>query len=358
MTTLRSLNRKLIWFTPILLVLIFGMFVLLSGARAGSEEILKVGMVTGSPILMDGGFNEMAYTGLMQAVTTYGIEETVYLSTDSEEISQNLSKCVVDGNNLCIMVGWLGMDQTHAAAQAHPGTYFAILDMPSEEDLPNLQGAVFATGEAAYLAGTLASYMTESKILGLIGGMDIWPVNEFLCGFRQGALDADPESSMILTYADTFIDPVVGASIAQDMLDQGADVIFPAAGSTGNGALLTAADAGAWAVGVDSDQYLTVFGNGAVDNAEYLLTSVMKRVDHAVFQIISETLTDSFVSGTVVYDLAVEGVGLAPYHEADPYIPAEAKTAVEAARIDLLSGAIDPLRACPPFHIYLPGIAR
>lgn len=349
--------KKSVWLALFLALVFLGTFAFLPGANASRVDGVKVGLITDSPNLLDESFNQMAYTGLLQAKNDLGIEESVYLPADWDDIAAKLDQCVADGNRLCIMVGFSGFDQTYAAALANPDTFFAILDVSYEDYPSNLQGVVFASEQAAYLAGTLAGYMTESNILGLIGGMDIPPVNVFLCGFEQGAVDANPDVTTILTYAGDFNNPSLGTDIAQDMLDEGADVIFPAAGGTGSGALLTATQAGAWAVGVDSDQYLTVFEGGTVPGADHLLTSAMKRLDNAVFQIISETIDDSFVSGTVVYDLSVEGVDLAPYHDADPFIPADAKAAVETARTGLLDGTIDPLRSCAPFELYLPMIA-
>jgi basic membrane protein A and related proteins len=353
----RMFYKKSIWLVIILAIVLSGALAMLSTASARQADNLKVGLITDSPNLMDESFNQMAYTGLLRAKNDLDIDESVYLPADWDDIAAKLDQCVTDGNRLCIMVGFAGFNQTHAAALANPDTLFAILDMSYEDYPPNLKGAVFASEQAAYLAGTLAGYMTESNILGLIGGMDIPPVNVFLCGFDQGAIDANPDVTTIITYAGDFANPPLGTAIAQDMLDEGADVIFPAAGGTGSGALLTATQAGAWAVGVDSDQYLTVFGGGTVPGADHLLTSAMKRLDNAVFQIISETIDDSFVSGTIVYDLSVEGVDLAPYHDADSFIPAVAKAAVETARLGLLDGTIDPLRSCAPFDLYLPMIA-
>jgi basic membrane protein A and related proteins len=353
-----SLHKKSIWLASVLAATLLGAFALLPGVIPVRADGEKIGLITDSPILADGGFNEMANDGLLRAKTDLVIVETVYLSIDQQSIEDNLAQCVSDGNALCITVGYLAEEATRNAALANPETKFAILDMSYDDYPQNLQGAVFASEQAAYLAGTLAGKMTESDVLGMIGGMDIPPVNVFLCGFEQGVIDINPEATILLTYTDGFTNPALGAAVAQDMLDEGADVIFPAAGPTGHGALLTATQTGAWAVGVDSDQYLTVFAGGTVTGADHLLTSAMKRLDNAVFQIISETVSGNFVSGTVVYDLAVEGVDLAPYHEADAAIPPDAKAAVEAARDGLLDGSIDPLRSCRSFNIYLPQLNK
>jgi basic membrane protein A and related proteins len=348
------LFKRSTWLALILAAGLVGAFAVLPGVRAGQLDDIQVGLIASSDNLMDGSFNEMAYAGLLRARDDLGIQENVYLSADEDAIEANLAECVADGNALCIMVGFMGAEPTYNAALANPSTLFAILDFSYADYPPNLQGAVFASEEAAYLAGTLAGKMTGSNIIGLIGGMDIPPVNDFLCGFEQGAVDINPEVTTFWTYLETFVDQDAGAAAAQEMLDEGADVIFPAAGPAGTGALFTATQAGAWAVGVDVDQYMTVFGGGIEPGADHLLTSAIKRLDNVVFQIISETLSDNFVPGTVKYDLAVEGVGLAPYHAADAAIPDDAKAAVEAARAGLLDGSIDPLRSCRWHDVYLP----
>jgi basic membrane lipoprotein Med (substrate-binding protein (PBP1-ABC) superfamily) len=107
---------------------------------------------------------------------------------------------------------------------------------------------------------------------------------------------------------------------------------------------------------VDTDQYLTVFGGGAVEGADRLLTSAMKRLDVATFQVISETVSSTFSAGTVVHDLASGGVDLAPYHETDAMIPNDVKALVDTVKMGLIDGSIDPYGACPvqTHKIYLP----
>jgi arabinogalactan oligomer/maltooligosaccharide transport system substrate-binding protein len=164
--------------------------------------------------------------------------------------------------------------------------------------------------------------------------------------------------SVIITYTGTFVDPDLGAQTAQAQMDQGADVIFGCGGLTGNGAILHATQNGAWGVGVDTDQWLSLFGSGSVPGSDKLLTSVMKRIDNAVYDTIADEVGGAFSSGTVTYDLAVDGVGLAPYHEADPSIPQAVKDAVEEVRLGILDGSIDPWQPCTWRQVYLPLVAR
>ena len=139
------------------------------------------------------------------------------------------------------------------------------------------------------------------------------------------------------------------------MIGQGADVIFAVAGPTGNGAVLTATQSAVWAIGVDTDQYFTLFGNGTVDGSDKLLSSAMKHVDNAVFGTISDVVSGTFTSGTLVYDLVLEGVGLAQFHEADPYVPQSVRDHLDSVEQGIVNGSIDIHNDCRGFYyIYLP----
>jgi basic membrane protein A len=346
----RGLTRRLVWLLAVLAVALAGTFTIIWGAQAMGSQVkaVKVGLITDSPLLMDNGYNQMSYEGLLRAESELGVEGTVYTSTDPSQIEPNLIQCADDGNALCLMVGFLGMDAISNTAASYPGVKFAILDSTFEAYPDNLQGIAFAVEDPAYMAGVLAGKMTGSDVLGTIGGMPIPPVDAFIDGFAQGAHCANLEVTNLITYTNDFADPDLGAQVAQTLLGDGADVIFNVAGLTGNGAILTATQSGAWAVGVDVDQYLSVFDSGAVEGADKLLTSVMKRLDNAVFEVASEVVSGTFISGTVVKDLAGGGVDLAPYHEADASIPAAVKAAVEEARLGLITGSIDPYGPCLP----------
>ena len=212
-------------------------------------------------------------------------------------------------------------EATSNAASNNPGLDFAIVDVEYEEYTDNLRGMSFSQSEAGYMAGALAGLMTESDKVGTVGGMEITTVIEFMEGYQNGAQCNNTDVEVLAEYSGTFIDPELGAAIAQDMIGQGADVIFAPAGPTGNGAVLTTTQSGEWAIGVDIDAYYTLFDSGTVDGSEKLLSSAIKNVDNAVFGTISDVVSGTFTSGTLVYDLSLEGVGLAPFHEADPFVP-------------------------------------
>lgn len=346
--------------TALCALLLFGALcpsgiLLAAPARADS---INVGLIASGPTVDDQGFNWYAYQGLLRAQTDLGVVGTVYTSPSESDYEARLQQCVDDGNALCISVAWTMADATLNKAAANGSVLFAIVDVEYETYPQNLRGLTFASDEAGYLAGTLAGLMTGSDVIGTIGGMPIPTVDDFLNGYRNGATCANPGATVLTSYLGSFTDPDLGAQAAQAMMDQGADVIFPAAGPAGNAALQVATQAGVWGIGVDTDQYVTVFEEGVTPGAEYMLTSAMKRIDNAVFDTIADALSGGFTSGTVVYDLAVDGVGLAPFHEATPSVPQSVRDQVESVRLDIIAGAIDVTAPCQgPGRVFLPLVA-
>ncbi len=310
----------------------------------------KVGLVTDADGVADLSFNYMANQGLLRADTEGLVDGTLYESTNSSEYASLLEQCVTDGNELCFAVGGSMGSIVETIAGENPGTKFAILDVSYDTPPSNLRGILFNEKQAGYLAGVLAAEMTSSNDVGVVAGMYIPPVISFVEGYRNGA-QCTGHVDVLTNYTGTFVDPAVGAAAAADMLSRGADVIFGAAGQTGNGAILYSAQNGGWSIGVDTDQYLTVFGNGTVSGSDKLLSSAMKRLDNAVYQTIGDVLAGTFSSSTVVYGLAEDGVGLAPFHETDTVIPQSAKDHLDVVKAGIISGAIDIDYPCQPrFH--------
>lgn len=307
---------------------------------------VKVGLVTDVGGTADNSWNWLANQGLLQAETELGIDGTLYEPASSDEYATLLQQCVNDGNQLCFGVGFLMTDAVSAAAAANPGTKFAILDVSLETPPANLRGITFDEKQVGYLAGALAGKMTGSNKVGVVGGMEIPPVVAFAEGYRNGAQCANSNANVTINYTGSFNDPILGETTAQTMIADGADVIFAAAGETGNGAILYSSQHEVWSIGVDTDQYISVFGNGTVDGSDKLLTSAMKNLDFGVKQTISDYLHGSFSSGTVTYYLADGGVGLAPYHETDDDVPADVKSYVDGVKAGIIGGSIDVNETC------------
>jgi basic membrane protein A len=190
---------------------------------------------------------------------------------------------------------------TNVAPQ-NTGTNYAIIDSVVEGD--NVASLVFKEEEGSFLVGVVAGLMTNSNKVGFIGGLEVPLIKKFEVGFRAGVMTVNPDAEILITYAGDFNDPGKGKEIALSQYADGADVIYHASGGTGLGLAAQEKGSGFWAIGVDSDQY-----NLAPDN---ILTSMMKRVDVAVFETIKATKDGNFQSGVTVFGLKDGGVGLAP----------------------------------------------
>ncbi|MBI5951555.1 MAG: BMP family ABC transporter substrate-binding protein [Chloroflexi bacterium] len=327
--------------------------ILVSNQQAGAAGV-KIGLVSDVGGISDNSWNWLAYQGLLQAETDLGIDGTLYEPTDVSQYETLLQQCVTDGNELCIAIGFTMGDAVQTVASANPTKKFAILDYTYETPSANLRGTEFDEKQAGYLAGALAGKMTTSDTIGVVAGMEIGPVIDFAEGYRNGAQCANPDANVLIDYTGSFDNPTLGADTAQDMISQGADVIFAAAGVTGNGAILYSAQHDVFSIGVDNDQYLSIFGSGTVDGSDKLLTSAMKRLDNAVYQTIQDYLGGTFNSQTAMFELSNNGVGLAPYHETDTVIPQAVKDYVAGVEQGILDGNVNVNFECDPrFHVQL-----
>ncbi len=346
------LSRSIKIFLRSSLVILFGISIVLIellGFRTdqGNAQVFKVGLVTDIAGIGDNSFNWMAYQGLLRAEQDLGVVGQLYQPATNDDYDALLQQCATDGNDMCIGVGYLLTGPIENAANLHPSIKYAIVDVSYASYPSNLRGLVFASDEAGYLAGSLSAAMTTSARLGMVGGIKIPPVDLFIDGYRQGALCTNLQIKTMTSYTDSFDNTLLGEQAAQTQLDWGADVIFAVAGGAGVGAVMTTTQAQKWAIGVDSDFYYSVFDNGAVVGAEYLLTSAMKKIDHAVFDTIEDLVNGTFTSGDELYNLANDGVGLAPYHQADAAVPQDVRDYLDILKADIISGAIDPKTPCP-----------
>ena len=322
---------------------------------------LKVGLVVTESSIDDMSWNWLSYQGFLRAEDELDVIGTLYTAADNGDYENQAVQCATDGNSLCIGVGFLMIDPFLNTADTYPGTNFAVVDGTAEDPPLNFRSINFVEEESGYLAGTLAGMMTTSHTIGVVGGIPVPEVVKFVEGYRNGAQCLDPGTLILITYADSFTDPEQGADIAEVQMDLGADLIFAAAGGTGTGALQYATQHGAFAIGVDVDEYLSTFEEGAVSGANLLLTSAMKRLDNGVYLTIADTVAGEFTSGLVHYSLADGGVGLAPYHETEALVTQQMSGVLERVERGLMAGLIDPLGECPaslPAYVFMPNAMR
>ncbi|PRY32952.1 BMP family lipoprotein [Pseudosporangium ferrugineum] len=305
----------------------------------GSESV-HVGIAYDSAGRGDKSFNDAAGAGLDRAKKELlvGATEVTTKSEDDEGRVAALRELVRAGSNPVIAVGFLYAGAIGTVAKENPGTLFAIIDDDSVQ-AKNVVSLLFSEEQGSYLVGVAAGLATESGRVGFVGGVDVPLIHKFEAGYTAGVHSVDPDIRVTARYLSKppdfsgFGSPDKGRAAAAALLDGGADVVYSAAGGSGQGALeAVAAVPGAWAIGVDSDQYAGAAG--AVK--ERILTSMLKRVDNGVFQEIQAFIKGDRAGGAKRYDLKVDGVGYATSNAAiEPYADG-----LERARYRILSGAV------------------
>jgi basic membrane protein A len=302
-----------------------------SGSRAGRP---RVGLVLSVGGLGDKSFNDSAYEGLMKAAEELDIVPIYGQPEQMAEDEKYLRQYAEQRLDLVIAVGFLMKDALEKVASEFPDARFAIID--AEVDAPNVASLVFREHEGSFLVGAIAGLVTETGKIGFIGGMDIPLIHKFEAGYGQGARHVRPDVEVLVAYAGSgpsaFHDPVKGKSMALSQFDRGADIIFQAAGSTGNGVIDAAKERGLYAIGVDANQNYMAPG--------HVLTSMLKRVDVAVFEIIKEVVADRFEGGAHVYGLEVGGVGYALDEHNEALISQDVRQRVEDIKRDIIDGHI------------------
>lgn len=297
---------------------------------------IKVGLVTDTGGLNDHSFNHLAYVGLQAAEKKWGITGSVVQSASAAAYVPNLTAYASQGFNLVIAVGYLMQDAVQKVARQYPHTKFMIID--DQVTGPNIDSALFDTQECGYLVGAMAELMNKQKhihgingrnTLGVIGGQDIPPVESYIAGFIAGVHRIDPKAKVLLNWANSFSDPATGTELADQQISQGADIVFPVAGGTGNGVISAAAQKGVFAIGVDANQnYLA---------PKTVMTSALRAVDVATESVIGQVVAGRFHGGTSYFDLANHGVGFAPPIKA---VPASILKEVDAFVPQIESGKI------------------
>jgi len=313
-------KRNLILSLVLVLVLSLGV-----AAVAAPKSV----MVTDVGGLGDQSFNDAAWRGLNRAKEELGVDIAVVESSMMTDYEPNLSNLAESGADLIWAVGFLMTDAVENVASLYPNTKFGLIDAVVDE--PNVLSFTFKDHEASYLAGVFAAMWTETGKIGFIGGMDVPVIERFESGFRAGVKATKPDAEILIGYAGNFNDPGKGKELALTQYNQGADIIYHAAGATGLGLIEAAKETGKWAIGVDSDQ--------TVLDPEHVVASMLKRVDNAVFYGVEALVNDEFVATHLELGLAEGGVGLA--YSKGIEIPESILTAVEAANEDIVSGKIE-----------------
>ena len=305
-----------------------------------SPDRLQVGLVTDVGKIDDGTFTQDAYEGLMEAAEDLGLQPTIIDTESPDDFAPSLGQAIDEGCTLLVTVGSRAGSEVERLAVRHADVHFIAVDYEPAEESKNITGLLFAEDQAGYLAGALAGLVSAKGTVGFVGGQDVAPVRKFQRGFKHGLERTNAQAEILDMYTDSFIDEEAGAEAGRELVAHGADVVFAAAGQSGSGAIEAAALGGAWVIGVDQDQWVTTFDSGAVAGSDRLLTSAIKRVDRAVSQAIERWARGRLPGGTIRFNLANDGVGLAPYHETDVAVSSEIKGKIKEIAAGLQSGEI------------------
>lgn len=333
----RSYPMKLLNIILKILIIFFLFFI--SIVYAQSPGKIKVGMVFDVGGRGDKSFNDSAYRGLEKAKKELGIEYKYIEPTQTADREVGLRGLAEKGYSLIIGVGFLFSDAITTVANEFPDTKFACIDydvIPNKEIPKNLVAIKFKEEEGAFLIGVIAASVSKMNKIGFVGGMDIPLIHKFHAGYIAGAKSVKPNIEVLVNYAgvtpEAFKDPAKGKELALSQYNNGADIIFHASGSTGLGVFQAAKEKGKLAIGVDSDQYSEAPGN--------ILTSMIKKVDVTVFDIIKETIEGKFQSGVRVFSLKDDGIGYVYDEHNKDLIPKSVIDKVEEMKKKIIDGVI------------------
>lgn len=355
----RTLTKRKLGFA-LSLVLAAGTFLSACGGGGGAEEgkeegggaateapDFKVGMVTDTGGVDDKSFNQSTWEGIKRFGEEVGLKEGEgyrYLqSSEESEFIPNLGQFTDAGFDITFAAGFLLEDAVQTSAEQNTEAKYALIDsLLADENfetvwLDNVANITFEEHTGSFLVGVIAAKHTKTNKVGFIGGVDSPLIKKFESGFKAGVKSVNPDIEVVTQYAGDFNKPEVGTSIAATMYTGGADIIYHAAGNTGNGVFTEAKNRKAngndvWVIGVDRDQH----EEGMPENVT--LTSMIKRVDNAVYQIAKDTMDGNFPGGKeTVFGLADDGVGIS---ESQENVSQEALDLVEEFKQKILDGEI------------------
>lgn len=303
-------------------------------ALAAGAASAEPGLIIDLGGKFDKSFNESAYTGAQKWSTATGSKYRESELQSEAQREQLMRKMAESGADPVVVLGFANASTLEVVAPDYPDTQFTIVDMVVQQ--PNVQSVVFQEHEGSYLVGVLAAMASKSGTVSFVGGMDVPLISKFACGYAQGVKAVKPDAKVIVNMTGTtptaWNDPVKGAELTKAQISQGSDVVFAAAGGTGIGVLQAAADEGILSIGVDSNQNHLHPGK--------VLTSMVKRVDNAVYESFVDGSDGELTTGVKVMGLANGGVDWALDENNAALITPEMKAAADDAKAKIIAGEI------------------
>ncbi len=306
---------------------------LVAGAAAAQD--FKPAVIFDMGGKFDKSFNEAAYNGAERFKAETGIEYLEFEVTQEAQRDQAMRRMIRSGATIVVVVGFQNATPLESVAAENPEVNFTIID--AVVDLPNVQSITFKEHEGSFLVGMAAAMASETGTVGFVGGMDIPLIRNFAHGYEQGVKFVNPDAEVLVNMTGTtpaaWNDPARGGELAIGQFNRGADVVYAAAGSTGLGVLQAAADQGKLSIGVDSNQNHLHPGS--------VLTSMLKRVDVAVYNAFKDTMDGTWQAGASSLGLAEDGVGFALDENNRELITPEMEAAIEEARAKIIAGELE-----------------
>jgi basic membrane protein A len=313
-------------------------------AQAAGDRGVKVGLVLDIGGLGDKSFNDGAYKGAVRAEQELGAHIRLIEPGEESDRESGLRLLAAEHMDLVIGVGFIFTDDVTQLAKEYPHINFAVVDYAIGTDkvgnpIPppsNVAALKFKEEEGSFLVGALAALVSQSKKVGFVGGMDVPLIQKFEAGYKAGVKSVCASCSVVSQYAGVtpiaFRNPGKGKELALSQYQQGVDVIYHASGSTGLGVFEAARQTGKYAIGVDADQYAEAPGR--------VLTSMVKGIDVAVFDMVKRVRDKTFAGGIYTYGLAQNGVGYVYDEHNRALIPDNVRARLEQLKRDIIAGKI------------------
>lgn len=318
-----------------------------TGGAPSSPKRLRAAMVTDIAGIGDRSFNESAWRGLQRAEKELGAEVRYLESAKLPDYEQNLRLLAQQEYDVVIAVGFAMEDALKKVAPQFPNTIFAIVD-GNAPDLPNCVSLKFREHEGSFLVGALAGAMTKTGVVGFVGGMEIPLIKKFEVGYRAGVMTTNPKAKVLVGYTGNWTDTAKGKELALSQFERGADIVYHASGQCGLGVIEAAKQRGKghFAIGVDSDQDYIAPG--------FVLTSMIKGVDNAVFGVCKAVMEGTFKPGTQDLGIKENGVGLSPMKYTKDLVPKQVIERIETLRRMIADGEIKVPQSEEELHTFQP----
>lgn len=323
------------------MVALLAAILIASGSSLAGPSTKRVALVIAQGGLGDRSYNDSGFAGLTKAAQDFGVQVKAIESRDPVgQGEQLLRQAAKAGFNLVITLEFTHFEPLARVAPDFPKTMFSILNIAVEK--PNVVSVIFKEHEGSFLAGALAAQVTKNtnipginsqKIIGVIGGTKSVGIDKFIVGYEEGAKFIDKGTRVLVSYSNSFGDPAKGKELTLAMFGQGADIVYQVAGGTGEGVIAAAKEKQRFAIGVDSDQDYLAPG--------HVLTSMLKRVDLAVYDLIKKLVAGQLKGGTTVtLGLKEGGVGLSEMKYTRHIVPKAYVDRVEKLRKDIIAGRL------------------